>query len=408
MKTIRHLFLLAMPLLTAMANANTAITPDGSQSFITNARQTAKQMYPGWNLGNTMEAIGGETSWQGTKTTQQLIDCVKSQGFKSVRIPCSWDIHCNADGRIDTDWMQRVKEIVDYCINDSLYVVLNDHWDGGWMEVRGFSKTTSRYEVVDEDTIMAKTARLKDLWTQIATTFRDYDDHLLLAGLNEPFQQYDLFSTHHKELTPILQRYNQAFVEAVRATGGNNATRCLVVQAPSTNVSSATDADIDFQMPTDPSGEGKLMVEVHYYDPWEFCGQETDGKWFWGEANHVGDGQHDCTWGEEEHVKAQMQKLYNRFVKNGVPVIIGENGVVWRQLPAHQQEHDASVKSWFKCLNTMAASCGCVTMLWDINVANQQGERGTHTVIDRATLSIFCTPALEGIREGVAAAVWPY
>ncbi|MGM9699134.1 MAG: cellulase family glycosylhydrolase [Prevotella sp.] len=371
-----------------------------------NAMDIAPEMYPGWNLGNTMEATGEglacETSWQPTKTTKEIIDYVKSQGFKSVRIPCSWYIHTN-NGKIDEAWIARVKEIVDYCIADGLYVLLNDHWDSGWIEVDGFTANRSKYEAVSEETIASKTETLKDLWTQIATYFKDYDEHLLFAGLNEPFQQYDLFNNRHKELTPILLRYNQAFVDAVRATGGNNANRILVVQGPSTSISSTCESY--FTMPTDTPSKA-LMVEVHYYEPWDFCGQEDNATWFWGSANHVSGSSHNATWGEESYTKSQCEKMRKKFYDNGVPVIVGECGANWRKLSENQAEHDASVKAWFKCLVENSGNNGMIPMIWDINSTNQNGEKGTLTIINRTSLSIFCQPALDGIKEGVAASQW--
>ena len=358
-----------------------------------------------------MEAIGqglaAETSWQPTMTTRELIGFVKQQGFRSIRIPCSWDIHSDAQGKIDREWMARVKEIVDYCMEAGLYVVLNDHWDHGWIEVKGFSMTDRQYEVVDEQTIQAKTARLKDIWQQIATAFKDYDEHLLFAGLNEPFQQYNLFHDKHKELTPILLRYNQAFVDAVRATGGKNKKRVLVVQAPGTNISSAVNEDIRFSMPVDPAGKGCLMVEVHYYEPWDFCGQEEGGKWFWGQNQHVEGDTHNSEWGEENWSASQFTSMKKKFYDNGYPVIVGEYGANWREVGTHQRIHDASVKAWFKDVTQKAVSNGCVPMLWDINAVSRHGERGTLTVIDRANLQVFCTVAMEGITEGVRSAHWP-
>ena len=368
------------------------------------AMEIAKNMYPGWNLGNTMEATGGETSWQKTKTTQEVIDFVKSKGFKSVRIPCSWYIH-STSGTIDAAWMARVKEIVDYCVADGLYVLLNDHWDSGWIEVEGFSDNTASYQAVSETTITAKIATLQNLWTQIANTFKDYDEHLLFAGLNEPFQQYNLFNNKHKELTPVLERYNQAFIDAVRATGGNNANRTLVVQAPATNISSATDTGIGFDMPKDV--EGCTMVEVHYYDPWDFCG-DGGTSWFWGRENHVSGSSHNATWGEESHLKSQFNKMKAKFVDKGYPVIIGECGVKWRKLSENQTQHNNSVKSWFKEVCLQAGNNGIVPMVWDINSPNQGGESGTMTILNRSSLSVFCQPAMEGITEGVSSASWPY
>lgn len=401
---------------TVLANLNGAFTrinvtqqgkyvkPDEEYSF-RKAPELAKDMYPGWNLGNTLEAsgsgLGAETSWQGTKTTPEIIDYVKAQGFKSVRIPCSWDIHAT-NGRIDAEWMARVKEVVDYCMNAGLYVVLNDHWDGGWIEVLGFSKSSDKYTPVDEETIAAKTTQLKNYWTQIANAFQNYDEHLLFAGLNEPFQQYDLFNNRHKELTPILNRYNQAFVDAVRATGGNNASRVLVVQGPATNIASTCDEACGFAMPNDVEAQ-RMMVEVHYYEPWDFCGQEDNATWFWGNGNHVSGNSHNATWGEESHTKSQCELMRKKFVDNGVPVIIGECGAQWRELSDNQAAHDASVKAWFKCLVENAGKNGIIPMVWDINNANRGGEKGTMTIINRSNLSIFCAPALEGIKEGVAA-----
>lgn len=374
-----------------------------------NAVEISKLMYPGWNLGNTLEAsgsgVGAETAWQSTKTTQAVIDFVKSQGFRSVRIPCSWYIH-STDGDIDAAWMARVKEVVNYCIADGLYVVLNDHWDGGWIEVEGFSKSSDSYEPVDEATITAKSEMLKKIWTQIADEFKDYDEHLLFAGLNEPFQEYTKFNTRHKELTPILNRYNQAFVDAVRATGGNNATRTLVVQGPATSTSSAVDPNIGFVMPTDTES-GYLMAEVHYYEPWDFCGQEDNGTWFWGSANHVSGSPHNPTWGEESWLESQFRSLKSTFVDKGYPVIIGEYGAQWRSLSVNQSEHDASVKSFFYEVNRQAVNNGLVTFAWDINIPNQNGEKGTMTILNRTNLSVFCTPAMEGITEGTKAGSWP-
>lgn len=374
------------------------------------AKAIAKQMYPGWNLGNTMEASGStlaaETAWQSTKTSQQVIDYVKSQGFRSVRIPCSWMLHAT-DGKIDSQWMNRVKEVVNYCIAANLYVLLNDHYDGGWIEVLGFSKSASGYQAVDESDITAKIVDLKNLWTQIAEAFKDYDEHLLFAGMNEPFQQYDLFSTRHQALTPILNRYNQAFVDAVRATGGNNAKRTLVVQGPSVNIASTTNASYGFAMPTDQT-DGALMAEVHFYEPWDFCG--GSGVYYWGAGNHAS--ENNATWGEESWIDTEFAAMKSNFVDKGYPVIIGEYGANWRDLSsvsgASQDKHNASIKAFFHEVNRQAVNNGLVTMVWDINSPNQNGTTGTMTVINRSKLNVFCSYAMDGIKEGTAAGSWPY
>lgn len=359
------------------------------------AKELAKAMYPGWNLGNTMEAgdmannftnaggLGAETAWQSTQTTKALIDFVKAQGFKSVRIPTSWVMGHITDAEnmtIDPAWLARVKEIVDYCISDGLYVFINDHWDGGWIEVEGFSKTSSSYEAVDETIIADKVNKLKKLWTNIATYFKDYNEYLMFAGLNEPFQEYSLFSTRHRELTPILERYNQAFVDAVRATGGNNAKRVLIVQGPSTNISSTVNY---FNMPTDTEN-GKLMVEVHYYEPWDFCGSNATKDW-----------------NADASVKTSFESLKTKFVNHDIPVVIGEYGANWQE---NTESHNDAIRRYFKSVVENAGNCGIVPFAWDINVVSYPNM----SIINRTGLSVWNTPAMTGITEGVAAAQWPY
>lgn len=383
----------------------TVIQAAGQQGTITaTAREIAKQMYPAWNLGNTLEPPGNstsaETSWQPTKTNQQILDYVKKLGFKAVRIPCSWNCHAT-NGKIDAAWMARVKEIVDYCINDGLYVMLNDHWDSGWIEVDGFTN-------LSESNVTAKLELLKTYWTQIAETFRDYDEHLLFAALNEP-------NCDNQAKTDVLLRYEQGFIDVVRATGGNNAKRTLIVQGPSTDIDN-TDNFYDIAKLKD-SATDALMFEVHYYSPWNFCGMEKDESWgrmafYWGADNHVSGSQYNSTWGEETYLRDQFLKMKRKFVDKGIPVILGEYGCQWRDLSSlsgeNQAKHDASVKLFYKLVNQYAVNDGIVPVVWDINHTNREGTKGMMTIVDRANLSIFCQLAMDGITEGVAAATWPY
>ena len=374
------------------------------------AIEIINDMAPGWNLGNTMEAttnwtggalwnnkggLGAATGWQGTKTTQALITYVKSLGFKSVRIPCAWafgHISNASTYEIDPAWMARVKEIVDYCINEGLYVVLNDHWDGGWLEEH--IKDSNR------NTIEGNKHILKTLWTQIAQTFIDYDEHLLFAGLNEP-------NADSQTATNNLIEYNQAFVDAVRATGGNNAQRVLVVQGPSTNIDHTCNY-MSGKMPTDVV-EGKLAIEVHYYNPWQFWGMEKDESWgkvfyYWGAGNHLSGSQHNATHSEESAMKEQLQKMKTHFLDKGYPVVIGEFGANWRDLSGlsneSQDKHNASIKAHYRELHRLCKEFGgMVPMTWDTNSTNRQGTKGTMTIIDRSQLTVYGTYAMEGINE---------
>jgi len=367
-------------------------------SLSSTAMELASQMYPAWNLGNTMEAtgsgLGAETSWQKTKTSQALIDYVKSLGFRSVRIPCSWYIHCpnrtSGDYTIDASWMARVKEIVTYCVNAGLFVELNDHWDSGWLEELGFTSSTSAYTSVvdDEDYINGKIEILKNLWTQIATEMKDFDHHLIFAGLNEPFQNYNLFNGRAESLTPILLKYNQAFVDAVRATGGNNANRVLAVQGPATNIDNTVNY---FKMPTD-AVQNKLMVEVHYYDPYNFCLNEGTG--------------YASVWNSENTLKNTFEKMRKKFSDNDIPVIIGEYAANWRAVN-NQEKHDASIKAFYKAVSKWGPANGMIPFAWDTNYpATGRGTSGTGTIIDRAKLSVYGIYAYEGLKEGNSATVW--
>ncbi len=407
---------------TASTTDTTSVTPSEQQSDAPKITTTftamdiAKNMYPGWNLGNTLEASGTglncETEWQSTVTTQEIIDFVKTSGFKSVRIPCSWYIHLSDANSItiDKEWINRVKEVVDYCINDGLYVLLNDHYDSGWLEVLGYSNSTSTYSEVGESLINAKINVLKKIWTQIANEFKNYDGHLIFAGQNEPFQNYDVFdknlSNKATTLSPILNRYNQAFVDAVRATGGNNANRILTVQAPGADMWGAQNTA--FVLPTDTRENG-LMLEFHYYNPWNFAG--GSGEYYWG-ADNKADKYYVTYATDESYVKSEFAKMKTKYADKGIPMLIGEYGANWRDLSgvsdADQDKHDASIKAWFKAISQYGPESGMIPMVWDINSPNQNGTIGTMTVIDRANLKIFCKPAFEGITEGTAAASWPY
>src|SRR5579872_363878 len=185
----------------------------GTYAQLPTAQTIAAKMKMGWNLGNTLEAQCSATAWGGVTPTQQLIDLVKASGFNTVRIPCAWDCHAT-NGVIDPNWMATVKQAVDLCVNDGLYVIINIHWDDGWLEN---NVTTSAQASVN--------AKQKNYWTQIATYFKNYDEHLLFASANEP-------NVSDATGMSVLLSYHQTFVNAVRATGGNNSSRTLIVQGP--------------------------------------------------------------------------------------------------------------------------------------------------------------------------------
>lgn len=363
------------------------------------AKETVRQMSPGWNLGNTLEAgswdanfsnkgLGTETSWQPTRTSQCVIDFVKSQGYRSVRIPCAWVMGHIVDKdkyTISPQWMQRVKQVVDYCISADLYVVLNQHWDGGWLENH---IADSDPEVVAKNKVILNT-----IWTQIAEAFKDYDEHLVFAGLNEP-------NAGTADAVRLLVEYEQVFIDAVRATGGNNAERVLIVQGPNTDIEAT--AKMMTKMPVDVVPD-RLMLEVHYYTPWNFAGMEKDESWgkmayYWGAGNHHAGSSHNSTWGEEATMCELLGKM-KTFADKGYPVYIGEVGALWRDLSAltgeSQAKHDASIRSFFAKFTGECFKNGFAFAVWDHNNLNYPNM----TIIDRSKCAIFNSPAHKGIMD---------
>ena len=377
------------------------------------AMDIAALMYPGWNLGNTMEAgnsannwkntgIGSETSWQSAKTTQQFIDLVKASGFKSVRIPCSWVMGHITDAEactIDADWLARVHEVVDYCIKNDLYVIINQHWDGGWIEHDGLTAATD---------VDATKAKLTKIWTQIANSFKNYDERLIFAGMNEPGvgggDANALLGT--ADLANRVAEYEQTFIEAVRATGGNNAKRVLVVQGPNTNIDNTVAHN--YMAKLHDSATDRLMVEVHFYDPYQFTDLSEDKDWgkyylYWGKNNLGGDADRtaDAKY-NEDYVEAQMKKMKTNFFDKGYPVLIGEFGANQRMAIGKDAVHDASVKDYYKAVVTSAINNGCVPVAWDTN-----GNFPSMTIFNRASATVSNANMLEGIQEAVKTASWP-
>ena len=337
------------------------------------AQQISGQMKVGYNLGNTLEAIGGETAWGAAKTSQRLIDSIKAAGFNTVRLPVSWFCHSDTiTSVIDNEWIARVKVVVDYCIKDDMYVILNMHWDKGWLEKR---VNKANQDIVNK--------RQHAYWTQIANYFKGYDEHLLFAGANEP-------NAHDSIQMSVLLTYHQTFIDAVRATGGNNSSRTLIIQGPSTDV----DATYKLMntMPVDKISD-RIMAEIHYYTPYQFCLMEKDANWgkkfyYWGKDNHsTTDTIRNASWGEENDVDKNFGKMKSQFVDKGIPVIIGEYGACKRKLraPSDQALHDASVEYYHRYVVKSATSKGIIPFLWD--VPGGLFNRRTGAVKDRGVLN---------------------
>jgi aryl-phospho-beta-D-glucosidase BglC (GH1 family) len=324
----------------------------------------------GWNLGNTLEPPGGEGTW-GPPATQNLINAVADAGYDTIRIPCAWDSHANpTTHQIDPVWMARVKQVVDWCYSRNLHVVLNCHWDNGWLE----NHITGSVDA----TINAK---MNSYWTQIANVFKPYDSKLLFAGANEP-------NVKTAAQMSTLSVYYQTFVDAVRATGGNNRSRWLVVQGPSTDIA-LTDQLMNV-LPNDPT-PGRLAVEVHYYAPYQWCLMTADASWgkmfyFWGQAYHSTTmPSRNATLGEEASLDAEFQKMKSKFIDHGIPVLLGEFQAMKRTgysdlTGSDFNRHVASRTYFHKYAVDSANRKGLKPIYWDI--AGQQFDWTTGALLD--------------------------
>jgi endoglucanase len=357
---------------------NTNPIPPDMQGMGYTAKQVAAHIKLGFNIGNTLEAPGGETAWGNPKISEELIKQVKKTGFDAVRLPVAWNVHADPDtAKIDEAWMARVKEVVRMCLDNDLFVVLNIHWDDGWLE-----KNVSD-EMQDE-----VNARQKALWQQIATNMRDFDGHLLFASANEP-------DAEDSAQVEILLSYHQTFVDAVRATGGRNAYRTLVVQGPKTNMEQT--ADLMRKLPED-TAKDRLMVEVHCYEPYPFSLMEHDESWgkpafYWGKNNRSRkDEEHNSDRNSEREIKDHFKLMKRAFAAKGIPVVLGEYCAMdrSRQLSGEELElHLDSRDDWHEFITKEALANGMIPFFWD-----------TGGVLDRKNATVRDERTLKALKQG--------
>lgn len=330
------------------------IAPDMT-GMTSNAAQLAAKMGTGMgiNFGNTMESQQ-EGDWQTSKMTESYVKFVKSLGFNAVRIPCNWVWTHLSDpktAKIDPAWLARVKQVVGWCVANDMYVILNSH-------------DSPNADALKQDSV---NAMQKAIWEQIATTMRDFDEHLIFAGLNEP-------AADNAAQMAILNGYHETFINAVRSTGGRNSYRVLVVQGPSTDTYKAS--TLMTTLPHDPV-PNKLMVEVHYYTPSTFnLLIDADASWgkmafYWGAGNHSTiEPDRNATFGEEATVTADFGQM-KKFVNQGIPVVLGEYAS-WRRtdpnkpFPKDTLMHNRSVDYWATFVTKTAKANGFLPFWWEI------------------------------------------
>lgn len=356
--------------------------------------QITEAMGLGWNLGNQLEASSGglpsETCWGNPEITKELIDTVKAQGFKTVRIPVSYldMIGDGPDYKIDTDWLDRVQEVVDYVVDNDMFAIVNMHGDG--------------YYTVDHSWLLCaedddKQTEIKDkygkVWTQIADRFKDYDQHLIFESMNEEFNND--YGKPDEKAYDNINAYNQIFVDSVRATGSNNEKRCLLLPGWNTNIDYTANDEYNFKIPTDKGckADGKrIMISVHYYDPFNFTIDENKtAKTQWGKYAV----KNYDNWGQEDYVDSQMALLNEKFVSQGYPVVIGEFGA--QDKTEKFADYNEFRRYWAEYLIKAAKKNGVVCVYWDNGYNGNKG----FGIIDRNSLEITQPDLIAGMMRAI-------
>lgn len=336
---------------TTKASENKPSQIAGKMRNIT-SQQLVEDMTFGWNLGNTLDVCQAdrdgdgkinehveagekvdETLWGNPKATKELFTSLKKNGVNAVRIPVTWRDHMDSDGNIDREWMDRVQQVVDYAYSQGMYVIINVHHDGGGDPK--FGAWIIEESQKDYNTFLKK---YKNVWKQIAERFKNYSDYLIFESMNEV--GFDtLYNKNKADAYNLINKINQDFVDIIRATGGNNAKRHLLIAGYYTDIERTCDSL--YKMPDDKAG--RCILSVHYYTPWDFC--TCDRKHTWGTNSEV--------W----QMETLIGKMKKNFVDKGIPVIIGEYAASGSDL--------SSCIFFIEKLNKLCSDYGIATFIWD-------------------------------------------
>lgn len=329
-----------------------------------NSAEIVDDIKVGWNLGNTLESynvngktgLATETAWGNPKAKEELIIAVKDAGFNAIRVPVTWGEHMDGD-TIQTEWLDRVQEVVNYAYNNDLYVILNLHHDDGiW-----FNPTEAEY--TDDST------KLKKIWEQISERFKDYGDTLIFEGMNEErtIGSENEWIGGTAEERAVVNKYQQDFVNTVRASGGNNAERTLIVTSYAASAEEV--AMNDLKVPED----NNIIVSLHYYAPWKFAEGQTT---VFGDA-------------EKSELDNKFAVMKKKFIDNGIPLIIDEFGCV-------AKADDATRAEYYRYYLSQAKSYGIKCFVWDNGLSRGDSAYG---LINRHSLE-WNESILNGIIEG--------
>ena len=355
-------FLLFFSFLCPIALANGFSRPVNPMRDLTGEELT-REMGTGWNLGNTMDGHTGftpsETCWQPTVTTQKLVTAVHDAGFNTMRLPVTWGTMIDDENgyKINEAWLSRVQDIADYAVKQDMYVIINLHHDGaeqmGWLRI---AHQGEEGKLVQE--------KFAAVWKQIATTFRDYDEHIIFEAMNEVCGDDNTTDGFIRDFRTI-ENLNQIFVDTVRSTGGNNESRWLMVAGRYTNIANTLNPLYGFTLPKDSCKKQRLILSVHDYD-YSFGILATMGATLWNQDRAL-------------NMMKSMEQLKAAYVDKDVPVVLGEYGAV-------NKNNDGNRAYYYEAMNRICSMCGIVPVTWDIGwYDTAQNPDYTFALFDRKT-----------------------
>ena len=348
--------------------------------------QFVRELKTGWNLGNTFDAndvgswfhgpdIDIESAWCGVKTPRELMTALKEAGFNLIRIPVSWHDHVDENDNINPEWLARVKEVAGWVIDEGMYAIVNVHHDN-----------KPEYFYPDQKHYERSSAYLTSIWSQIAEAFADFDDHLILESMNEPRLTNTAYewtwkaeSAECQEAMACINQLNQLFVDTVRAAGGNNASRYLCI--PSYDASPWYAVDSAFHLPEDQV-ENRLIVAAHAYTPYDFAlNTKSNDNSF--------DLEKDAA--KKSEIAMFMNRLYERFISQGIPVLMDEYGAL-------NKNGNLQSRVNFAAYYVASASARGMTCCWWDN-HNFTGNGEQFGLIDRKTCTWKYPEIVEAIMQ---------
>ncbi len=364
---------------------NATVAEVKPREFVHSSSEILKGAVLGWNLGNCLDATPSETGWGNPPANPEIMKGVAKAGFGLVRIPVTWTHHTGEgpDYVLETAWLERVAEVVGYAHAAGLYAVINVHHDGGEGKGTGWITLKDEAGNITEANNAAVKARFIAVWTQIAKHFAGFGEELLFESMNEI---HDGYGPPNPRYFPIVNQLNQEFVKIVRASGGNNVKRHLIVPGYNTHIDHTV---AGFKMPEDPT-PNRLILAVHFYDPYLYTLMAKIHTW--GQASP---GRDD--WGQEDFVVKQFDKLKTKYIDKGIPVFLGEYGAV------NQEGYEDYRRYYMEYVTKVAVDRGVLPVYWD-NGAQDSGE-DKFAMFDRNTGEVLQPELLKAMRR---AATDPY